>query len=178
MMSLQLCIVKWLLVVIQNSIEVNNFLQHTNCQYNSQQQMTPCIRSSALALTRRTIVLRSWCSVSPCDICIIEKCMSNQPSRRHLTTRNTVPPHLKPNFKTTLNGSTTPNAADTTQHKNDRNITPPAQPPVVDRHHSHPDGLTRYPSLRSPNGMLRGLDWLGRLATGFTSIICGQMFHD
>ncbi len=25
----------------------------------------------------------------------------------------------------------------------------------------NPDGLTRFPSLGSPNGVLRGLDWIG-----------------
>ncbi len=28
----------------------------------------------------------------------------------------------------------------------------------------HPDGLTRYPSLSSPNGLLRCLDWLGTVS--------------
>ncbi len=27
----------------------------------------------------------------------------------------------------------------------------------------NPDGLTRYPSLSSPNGVLRGLDWIGKI---------------
>jgi hypothetical protein len=34
---------------------------------------------------------------------------------------------------------------------------------VVDANYSHPDGLTRYPTMGSANGMLRGLDWLGNL---------------
>ena len=28
----------------------------------------------------------------------------------------------------------------------------------------HPDGLTRFPTLSSPNGVLRGLDWFGTIA--------------
>jgi hypothetical protein len=38
--------------------------------------------------------------------------------------------------------------------------TPPIEE-AVDWHHHHPDGLTRYPSHRSANGLLRALDWIG-----------------
>lgn len=42
----------------------------------------------------------------------------------------------------------------------------------------HPDGLTRYPSLSSPNGVLRGLDWFGTIAFASSATVtageCGM----
>ena len=46
----------------------------------------------------------------------------------------------------------------------------PKEAKVAGPHEHHPDGLTRYPTTSSANGILRGLDWLGK-STAYSKLL-------